>query len=1174
MLVCLWNLLFFSACSRIDRQQVDTLNDISYAYHYRNIDSTETYARRAYALAGRYGEGRAEALNNMAFVSMARMDYEKAQEQLSEALKATDNQVEQLISLVMQMRLCQRMSNNREFYDYSERAKAHISRINEERDMLPERLRRRMIYAESEYAIVHSTYYYYVGLERQSVEALMSIDPNGEIKKDTAQYLNYLYNIGAGGIINKGAQADINQQEFETLLRCYFTANKHGYDFFAANSLEAMSEHVVVEEYRDRLLSDNIRLLGFILPDSIDDDFVAGWMAGQALEIFQEYGDVYQVAGAHRTLASCFMELGDYESALFNFEQALSDPKIEQAPDLVASIREQLSVAYSAINDKQASDYNRNIYIDLQEQTRQDRYLESRAGMLEKASSQLNWLITAVLIAIFLLVFTLWIFYYLNRKSSRKYSMDELLIPLREWQESDKKRSDSIAERMEEINESYALSMSHIRQGERRGLENRAKVSLVNSIVPFIDRMINEVNQLSARREAPDVRAARYAYISELTGKINEYNDVLTHWIQMRQGRIDLHIESFHLQPLFDIVAKGKTGFRMNGVELCVSPTNAKVKADRVLTLFMINTLADNARKFTPGGGTVTIDARQTDDYVEISVTDTGCGMTDAERDRIFDHKIYNGHGFGLMNCRGIIEKYRKISQIFSVCLLSAESKQGRGSRFFFRLPRGVARSLVALFVLSGGFSIHATVPTQPSATVEHPVAVEGNLSRAKAFADSAYFSNINGTYGRTLEFADSCRKYLNSHYLELNPDGKILMLADGSTSLTPPEVKWFQDSLPTNYGIIIDMRNESAVAALALHRWRLYTYNNKVYTQLFKEVSADNTLADYCRVMQQSQTNKTIAVIILVLILVMIPPASYLLYYRHRLYFRFCVERIKSINDILLSDDTPSEKLRRIEPLTHEQYPADLNDVVNRILQALRDAVSSRQRQSAGIELAEDECRRAEYEDNNLYISNSVLDNCLSTLKHETMYYPSRISQLIDGSDDNLAALSELIAYYRDIYSILSEQAMRQTECVKIHVVPVDASKFASSAPAGLYVAGDSNMLEYLFEILKRGSGQRKLDVTVEPKDDQYLLFTVVLPALCLTESQAQQLFTPSVDNIPYLLCRQIVRDHSEATNRRGCGIDACLSNGQTVIRVTLPRSRYGKRFVKGLAQAALPDV
>ena len=114
-------------------------------------------------------------------------------------------------------------------------------------------------------------------------------------------------------------------------------------------------------------------------------------LAQRSLSHFTEYGDVYQIAGANRTLAQCYFNMGDYESSLYCLNRALAENKaIEQAPDLVASIREELSLTYSALNDKQQSDYNRNIYLDIQEQTRQDRFLEARAAQLDKSSKILN----------------------------------------------------------------------------------------------------------------------------------------------------------------------------------------------------------------------------------------------------------------------------------------------------------------------------------------------------------------------------------------------------------------------------------------------------------------------------------------------------------------------------------------------------------------------------------------------------------------------------------------------------------------------------------------------------------------------------------------------------------------------------------------------------------------
>ena len=281
-------------------------------------------------------------------------------------------------------------------------------------------------------------------------------------------------------------------------------------------------------------------------------------------------------------------------------------------------------------------------------------------------------------------------------------------------------------------------------------------------------------------------------------------------------------------------------------------------------------------------------------------------------------------------------------------------------------------------------------------------------------------------------------------------------------------------------------MRNESAVAALALHEWQLYAYNNKIYTQLYKEMSADNTLADYCRQMQQSQTNKRIAVILLVLVLMAIIPAYYLLYYRHRLYQRFFVER----------------------------------------------------ELQSSLEMAEDELRRAELENNSLHVSNAVLDNCLSTLKHETMYYPSRIHQLLDQHE--MASLPEVVGYYRELYGILSQQAMRQVEGVRLHLKPLESG-----------ILGDENLIRYLFEILrKQGGGTRQLT----PKDGKYVEVVVPMPKLRLSDEEAQNLFNPSTSHIPYLLCRQIVRDHGEATNRRMCGIWAENDNGVTNIKIILP--------------------
>ena len=156
-------------------------------------------------------------------------------------------------------------------------------------------------------------------------------------------------------------------------------------------------------------------------------------------------------------------------------------------------------------------------------------------------------------------------------------------------------------------------------------------------------------------------------------------------------------------------------------------------------------------------------------------------------------------------------------------------------------------------------------------------------------------------------------------------------------------------------------------------------------------------------------------------------------------------------------------------------------------------------------------------------------------------MYYPSRIRQLLDAGE--VVSLGEVTGYYRELYGVLSQQAMRQVERIRLHLKPLEGG-----------VLGDESLMRYLYEILRKYAGQKKLDMTFSQTDGQYVEVRVPMPALKLTEQEAADLFTPSKENIPFLLCRQIVRDHGEATNRRGCGIRAEIVDGVTNVVITLP--------------------
>lgn len=101
----------------------------------------------------------------------------------------------------------------------------------------------------------------------------------------------------------------------------------------------------------------------------------------------------------------------------------------------------------------------------------------------------------------------------------------------------------------------------------------------------------------------------------------------------------------------------------------------------QVLTIFM-----DNARKFTPEGGTVTLSASLQGDNVRFAVRDTGVGMDEETRLLAFErfHQAERSHsekgaGLGLAIAREIMQKLG--------VTIHLESEKGKGSEFSFEIP-------------------------------------------------------------------------------------------------------------------------------------------------------------------------------------------------------------------------------------------------------------------------------------------------------------------------------------------------------------------------------------------------------------------------------------------------------------------------------------------------------
>jgi signal transduction histidine kinase len=141
------------------------------------------------------------------------------------------------------------------------------------------------------------------------------------------------------------------------------------------------------------------------------------------------------------------------------------------------------------------------------------------------------------------------------------------------------------------------------------------------------------------------------------------------------------------------ILSQARVAFRgyatLRNISLEIEPCEdlPLVSADALRMNQVLSNLIENALKFTPEGGRITLSAKKRNDEVQITVQDTGVGIAPGEHERIFD-RFYRikfgeqvedkGSGLGLAICREIVRLHG--GRIW------AESEAGKGAAFHLTL--------------------------------------------------------------------------------------------------------------------------------------------------------------------------------------------------------------------------------------------------------------------------------------------------------------------------------------------------------------------------------------------------------------------------------------------------------------------------------------------------------
>ncbi|MCY7306370.1 MAG: GAF domain-containing protein [Rhodoferax sp.] len=209
----------------------------------------------------------------------------------------------------------------------------------------------------------------------------------------------------------------------------------------------------------------------------------------------------------------------------------------------------------------------------------------------------------------------------------------------------------------------------------------------LNAIIGFsevlLERMFGELNE-----KQDDYLKDIFTSGKHLLSLINDILDLS----KIEAGRMELDLVDFDAaQALANAMVLIRERAQTHGIGLTLEadPLIGEIRADERKFKQILLNLLSNAVKFTPDGGKVVVRARANDIGIEVSVTDTGVGISAVDQLVVFDEfkqvgrhytNKHEGTGLGLALTKRFVELHGGT--------LRLDSEPGVGSTFTFTLPR------------------------------------------------------------------------------------------------------------------------------------------------------------------------------------------------------------------------------------------------------------------------------------------------------------------------------------------------------------------------------------------------------------------------------------------------------------------------------------------------------
>jgi len=206
-----------------------------------------------------------------------------------------------------------------------------------------------------------------------------------------------------------------------------------------------------------------------------------------------------------------------------------------------------------------------------------------------------------------------------------------------------------------------------------------------NSILGFLELLQNHFETFNDSEKKGYLKL-----IDGDTKKTLKLLDNLLEWAKVQTGQISFEPTKQKLLPVVRNVEETlESALKLKMLEFKYNiPSHFEVFADTNMLTTILRNLISNAKKYSHTGGVIALNAENKDNFVEMSVSDTGIGMSEEIRKKIF---LVNGQvstkgtanevgsGLGLILCKDFVEMHNGTIWV--------ESEEGIGSKFIFRLP-------------------------------------------------------------------------------------------------------------------------------------------------------------------------------------------------------------------------------------------------------------------------------------------------------------------------------------------------------------------------------------------------------------------------------------------------------------------------------------------------------